>query len=1491
MRCTTIYAFLLWCLWAFPGSGTVYAQGFQGFSGADSTYLQELQQLFARNDDAPSLERFVEYWESGRFDSQTQAEIAQLSKQLNQQRMRSTNGFEEFLECVNVWADSSGSMEAFDAWTGVIRQMKSERAYAVRKFLDFCIDFLREDALVASARRGWRARSQNWRMAYEQGDVQVQFDKVTLEAYGASDTVLVFDTRGTYSVDQQKWRGREGECNWSQYGISPERIYVKLSAYTIDMKSSGFVADSATLFHKGYFQQGLKGVFEARVQGNVSNLEQLAYPQFTSYRTDFKIDDFGDDISYRGGFGMRGLDVVGTGLPGQDAQMAFLRNNKTELITRGQMYVVDSNKIIAPGVAVSVPIGSEDSLYHPHLYLNYNKKNRKLRFTKDGESVSEAPFLDTYHQTEIEVDVMEWYQDSAEIKFSTGLGSSVAARFKSSNFFSDALYRDAEGVLGRNPLSRMANMAKKYGRNNLPLDLVAGAFGSRDPEAILGTVLSMHDHGFLVYKPETKTMSLTKKLFQYVDAHYERSDFDVIRYNSEVDRGANASLQLDSAQLLVYGISSIIMSDSQRVFIQPQDSSFVLKKGHDFNFKGRLLAGRMVFVGKDFVFDYDAFKIELNDVDSASFFFPDKNDSTGQDTTQEERTQLKKVKTVLQDLNGTLYIEDPKNKSSREPKPEYPIVDVSQSAFVYYDDTTNHLGAYVRDSFYFQPKPFVIDSADNFTQSGLSFEGTFRSAGIFPEFEETVELREDLSLGFVHEAPAGGYPVYHGKGKAEVVIDLSGKGLFGSGTIDYQGATLRSQRFTFLPDSMKARAQEFSIPPSMSEKYPTLQASDVRVFWKPYSDSLLAYSGETVFPLYEQQVEVAGKVILTPDFLGGQGTMTYENATVASDTMVFRPNLVDVTSGQLELTMANSDDIAYNNPVTNMNINIDERVARGRTTSDTVVSSLPAFQYQTQIAQFAWQVREQTLELSKPSDQDVEDAYMLSTRESADSLQFNASIIELDLNNQRVDADSVFFVVVGDAQIKPNRNELTIREDGSIEPLDSAVIVTSIDSQYHTIYNATANIFSGKYFTGTGYLDYINDEDNTYPLYLSEITTQEDGTTRGLAVINPEDSFYIGQGFLYSGDVTVNSTSADLYFDGVVLADHGNQRLATEAFVYQGEVNREDVRFNIDNALNAGRESLYSGFYFSPETNEPYMILMGRRFTPKDREMLAINKGVLSYDNRSDEYVLSVDSLELSRKERRKMEPKKLRILKNRSFRYDPVDTATTAFGMVQFPYELEHVQLRPVGELSYTAEDPVYRFEGMLAVDFPLGDDAYKTMVDSVLAFSYYQPDLYAYESRAVTDGLPLLVNDTGVVNQGLVNLETTGKLTLDKDEDELPKIWLSSVNMFWDRNTESLHSEGKLGLLNLQNNPVSKKIDGRFEIRQGLEGGGAMTLLLRPYEGGHYYFEYYDGDMRVQANDFEFRQLAADPPGRVTRGGYDLLQAEESEMLFFMEKFNPSE
>jgi hypothetical protein len=147
-----------------------------------------------------------------------------------------------------------------------------------------------------------------------------------------------------------------------------------------------------------------------------------------------------------------------------------------------------------------------------------------------------------------------------------------------------------------------------------------------------------------------------------------RADYDVIQFFSNVyGSDNNAELSLLNGDLRMYGVEKIYLSDSQNVVIYPKNQELVIHKNRNFDFAGRIMAGRFEFFGKKFDFDYDKFKVNLENVDSLRLrVTTDEKDEFG-------KVQLKKVKTVIENVIGDLLIDHPVNKSGSRSLAQYPI--------------------------------------------------------------------------------------------------------------------------------------------------------------------------------------------------------------------------------------------------------------------------------------------------------------------------------------------------------------------------------------------------------------------------------------------------------------------------------------------------------------------------------------------------------------------------------------------------------------------------------------------------------------------------------------------------------------------------------------------------------------------------------------------------------------------------------------------------
>src|SRR5690606_29248098 len=135
-----------------------------------------------------------------------------------------------------------------------------------------------------------------------------------------------------------------------------------------------------------------------------------------------------------------------------------------------------------------------------------------------------------------------------------------------------------------------------------------------------------------------------------------------------------------------------------------------------------------------------------------------------------------------------------------------------------------------------------------------------------PEFDETLKLQEDNSLGFIRPTPPEGYEVYGGKGKFLNNISLSNKGLRGDGYLEYLTATAQSKSFYFHPDSLFGIADNFVIEEQIGTvEYPPVTGTNIFINWQPYKDYLTATTNKEPLRFYDGQSKFFGKITYSPN--------------------------------------------------------------------------------------------------------------------------------------------------------------------------------------------------------------------------------------------------------------------------------------------------------------------------------------------------------------------------------------------------------------------------------------------------------------------------------------------------------------------------------------------------------------------------------------------------------------------------------------------------
>ncbi|MGZ4034504.1 MAG: hypothetical protein ACXVP4_06530, partial [Bacteroidia bacterium] len=732
------------------------------FSSDPIKFLDDVKTMFeATNMDKKELKDFMEQfalaWNNPKCNDNLKKSIVNSCNLMVKKKLRILPEYKSYLSSVQNFINSNQSEDNFLTWQECIDKiLNGKYIKSFSDYLDMSQELFSTNSFYNSA--VIRYSSYNNKYIFEYDSVpKVIFPSLNLRmANNQNDTIIVYNTKGVYYPSKGIFIGESGKVNWTRAGIDENTVWAELKKYQITLKTSGFTADSVTFYNKNYFQKPLTGQLNVKVvsekEGNVT------YPRFDSYSKRMSIPNIAKDVDFDGGFSQRGPKVLGAGNKDQDAQLIFHREGKVFLIVGAKLIAITKDKLSAETANIKFYL-DKDSITHPSVNMKFTTADRKLSLVRTNNGVSKSPFLNSFHKIDMYFEELTWKIDDPKIDLGMLVGNSQEdALFESANYFRTDRYDGVQGMDQVNPLIQMRDYAKKNGDIR---DFYGDAYAKYlkfSPNDVRPNLVRLSTLGFITYDAEDDKVHINDKLFDYIADRAGHIDYDVIQFPSVVRGASNATVNLLNYDMTIMGVRQISMSDSQSVTIFPAEQKVILKKNRDFTFAGIVHAGRFDFFGKEFSFNYDKFIIDLKNVDSLRLMVKSKEpDAYGE-------YPLVKVRTVIENINGDLEIDNPANKSGRKNFPSYPIFNSFKESHAYYDKKSIQNGKYPKDKFYFKLDPFTIDSLDNFSNEGLVFKGTMETAGIFPTFKESLTLQPDYSLGFVTQAPPGGYPMYGGKG-------------------------------------------------------------------------------------------------------------------------------------------------------------------------------------------------------------------------------------------------------------------------------------------------------------------------------------------------------------------------------------------------------------------------------------------------------------------------------------------------------------------------------------------------------------------------------------------------------------------------------------------------------------------------------------------------------------------------------------------------------
>ena len=516
----------------------------KSFTPDSATFFDEMEQFLTKSRNREGVMVMDDFsWHWGSFSEGGRKEVYKMANLMLKKRYRAFPDFKNYLYIISKFV-SSGKHNELDLqeWHKIaIKLTKSKSKKKFTAYLESCNVLLNENLIYKSKANSWAANNDNYKFGFDKIPT-IEFDSLTLTCYSKGDSSVIANTKGIYYPTEQKWVGEGGKITWERAGFAKDSVYATFNNYIIFLKSPKYTIEDVKFYNLKYFDVPLKGVINEKILANVTT-QKASYPKFDSYEAIFSIKDIAKGVDYIGGFSLYGRKVVGRGTAEQDAYLIFKLKDTPFLKIASKAFLIKPEKIVSQTASVTFYV-ENDSIFHPGLSFKFFVEDRTISMIRDGKGTSITPYINSYHQIDMDFEVLEWKIDSPIIEFKNMPGASVnRARFFSRDYFRLNDYMSLMGTQERHPLYTIKEIVSKLGTTSLTnRDVSAHTLQSN--MRIESMLLYLSNLGFITYNYEAKSFEVKDKLLNWVKASGGRIDYDVIGFFSSIKSKSNATLSL-----------------------------------------------------------------------------------------------------------------------------------------------------------------------------------------------------------------------------------------------------------------------------------------------------------------------------------------------------------------------------------------------------------------------------------------------------------------------------------------------------------------------------------------------------------------------------------------------------------------------------------------------------------------------------------------------------------------------------------------------------------------------------------------------------------------------------------------------------------------------------------------------------------------------------------------------------------------------------------
>jgi hypothetical protein len=1297
--------------------------------------------------------------------------------------------------------------------------------------------------------------------------------------------------------------GENGSFDWESAGLSKDSVFFDItSSYFFKATKPELKAELGKMTYYGRTPGTVQGVFEFKSAPHRSQ-KDAQWPKFISFENNITTRGLSNpNLTFIGGFSMQGSKVSSASLNSGMSTLELGGDAGKRFTVQSKSFDLQDSLIGARQALVWVYHGS-DTIYHPAIDFRFDVAKENVLLTKSKSGLKDAPFTSSYFDVDFSSDEVRWNLSSDSLNFYTSGGySQVPMVIESVDHYDEDDFHLLEGVgFTFHPLMLVSNYCRLNRTNTFFADDLALKY-RKNPAEVRRAMSFLSQKGMIVFDPMNGQVTARPKALVVARAYNKEVDYDNLKIHSTVQGVPNASLNFKKGEMVVRGVEELTVSDSLNFNIFPDSSIITLLQSRTIKFNGKITAGNFEITGKDFTFNYDSFLIDLNRIDSIRFFVLEKNAKgqmvrkpvdnalVGADSTAAAAGGLDVAATTSK-KSGTLYINSPSNKSGREQIPNYPNLDASGGGVIYFDRREVANGVYGRKIFFVVP-PYKLDSLSDADPASINFDGTFGSNGMFPNFKEKLHTMPDKSMGFVHPTPTEGYQLFQGDGKFTGEMTLNAKGLHGSGQIDYLAASIKAEDFIFYPDSVTTKGtlgeiKEMQIGPVW---YPQMALPAYKLKWIPRNEHFDIRNVKEPFQFYGNTTQLYGRLTINKEGVSGGGRISTRGSDVLSNDLFFGAKDFTARHSRFQVRTDNPQKPALAGTDVKVHFFLDQNMAEiNPEVEGAAAFTFPYAQFKTSISTARWDLNTQKILMEKGKDVDIENSYFYTTRKDLDSLVFNATQAEYDIKTQQLKVSGIPYIVVADAKITPQNNEILILENSKIGRLENTNIVMDTLNGYHKLTDGVVDIISRKKFEGYATYQYVNAVSDTFLIKMTDfhledivetdprkkrkdIVATQQTVARGS--VKEEEEVLLAPRIFYKGDMVMYATKPALQLKGFIKLDFKRIKDYNTWLVTDRSGDERDFYLDFDKLVTEEGRKADAGLHYTQDHKIYVNFVTDKR--NEDDEDFFIPSGALFYDTAGNEFKIEDRAKALGEK------------LSGKVLAYNEEKQEVRFEGPVTFFNTLPGFDIGVSVVGSGNIETNEIKMNALVYTDIKAPDQVFQLMALNIAE---------VIKNETIEEGMgdhtELLYKMANVVGEKTAKEYETRSLQNYFPLANVPglakPLVFSNIDIKFSQKFGAFYSTGALGLSNIFRTDINAALEGFLEARRGEDGSPIFHLFIKASPESWYYFGYEDHRLMIHSSNPVVNDLMAKKTNasKAKVGELVYIPGSNDETLAFINRF----